>query len=304
MVHRSTGAECTSCASRFRSGLGVGATAVRGTRLLAVDLDGTLVKDDGTIDPRDVSAVQRAAEAGVVVTIATGRLAHGALGPARALAVDLPMICADGAALVCAHAGLLLEEEAIAPAAVDRLLERLAGRKVAPFVFRYDGAHGEPAEDRFGGYVIGWASRLVTHGRLSEALDGWPGDGGILSVLGIGSRDEVEKARAELDFDHAEQLEVGTFCLAGSDWAVRAQKRSASKGACLARLAARLGIAREDVAAVGDWYNDLTMFGWAGRSFAMGQAPEEVRLAASDTLSATARTGGGVAEALARWVDL
>jgi hypothetical protein len=51
---------------------------------------------------------------------------------------------------------------------------------------------------------------------------------------------------------------------------------------------------------VGDWLNDLPMFQVAGRSFAMGQAPDAVKSAATDVLDATATTGGGIAEAARR----
>ena len=66
----------------------------------------------------------------------------------------------------------------------------------------------------------------------------------------------------------------------------------------LARLAARLNIHRDQVAAVGDWFNDVGMFRYAGRSFAMGQAPEVIHREATDRLLATSATGGGIAEAI------
>jgi hydroxymethylpyrimidine pyrophosphatase-like HAD family hydrolase len=71
------------------------------------------------------------------------------------------------------------------------------------------------------------------------------------------------------------------------------------KGQMLAELARRLGMPRTRVAAVGDWLNDLGMFGFAGRSFAMGHAPTSVRNAATDVLRSTSRAGGGIAEAIA-----
>jgi Cof subfamily protein (haloacid dehalogenase superfamily) len=268
---------------------------------LALDLDGTLVRDDGAIDPRDLAAVHAAMHAGVVVTIATGRLSSGTLESALALGVDVPMICADGSALVCSHSGLLLEEEPIAPAAVDRVLATLADRPIAPFVFEYDGAHGDARGERVSRYVIAWASRLTRHPRLRDALERRSRATGTLLAVGIGAREEVEEARRELAGQTG--LDIGTFCLQGDDWALRVQNRGSSKGAGLSRLAQRLGIPRTRVAVVGDWYNDLSMFAWAGRSFAMGQAPEAVRLAATDALASTARTGGGVAEALGRWLE-
>jgi hydroxymethylpyrimidine pyrophosphatase-like HAD family hydrolase len=54
------------------------------------------------------------------------------------------------------------------------------------------------------------------------------------------------------------------------------------------------------VVVVGDWLNDLPMFEVAGRSFAMGQAPEDVKRAATDRLKADGMRGGGIAEAIRR----
>jgi hydroxymethylpyrimidine pyrophosphatase-like HAD family hydrolase len=65
-------------------------------------------------------------------------------------------------------------------------------------------------------------------------------------------------------------------------------------------LAAHYGVALEDVVAVGDWLNDVPMLKRAGQSFAMAQAPEEVRAAAKHLLKADILTGGGVAEAAER----
>src|SRR5690606_38875408 len=94
-----------------------------------------------------------------------------------------------------------------------------------------------------------------------------------------------------------------SYCTGGgsiADIAGRCAAEPRGKGATLAALAASLGIARANVAAIGDWYNDISMLAWAGRSFAMGQAPGPVRAAATDVLEAA--WGGGVAEAIARWL--
>jgi hydroxymethylpyrimidine pyrophosphatase-like HAD family hydrolase len=63
-------------------------------------------------------------------------------------------------------------------------------------------------------------------------------------------------------------------------------------------LVEQLSISANEVATIGDWYNDISMLKWAGHSFAMGQAPEEVKEAAKHSLRATAETGGGVAEVM------
>ena len=63
-------------------------------------------------------------------------------------------------------------------------------------------------------------------------------------------------------------------------------------------IAEREEVALEDTVCVGDWINDVAMFELAGRSFAMGQAPDEVKEKATDTLSETVENGGGVARVI------
>ena len=66
-------------------------------RLLALDLDGTLVKTDGSYDPRDLEAIAEARRRGIEVLLATGRLIGGTAPVARDLSLTAPMVCADGA---------------------------------------------------------------------------------------------------------------------------------------------------------------------------------------------------------------
>jgi hydroxymethylpyrimidine pyrophosphatase-like HAD family hydrolase len=94
-------------------------------------------------------------------------------------------------------------------------------------------------------------------------------------------------------------VETDVFALGESDrWAVRLTPAGSSKAVALERIALGLGLGPGQVAVIGDWYNDIAMLRWARRSYAMGQAPEPVAEAARHRLRATARTGGGVAEAV------
>jgi hypothetical protein len=77
-----------------------------------------------------------------------------------------------------------------------------------------------------------------------------------------------------------------------------------TKGTAVAWLAEYHGCLPEEVVAVGDWLNDIPMFEVAGRSFAMGQSPKELKDCATDELRADSEVGGGVAEAVRRAWDL
>jgi len=69
-------------------------------RLLALDLDGTLLRSDQRVDDRDIAAISELQAAGVTVTIATGRLCSGAVGAARACAIEGAIACVEGSHVV------------------------------------------------------------------------------------------------------------------------------------------------------------------------------------------------------------
>jgi len=277
--------------------------AIRRPRsLLAVDLDGTLVRSDGSILAVDRAAIARAQRAGAAVTIATGRLAPSVLAMAESLGVGAPVVVASGAALVCPRTGALLECVRIERRALRVLLAVSRAHALAPFVCLADriltGASGRP----LAGYVAGWSPRALFVDRLEHAL-GDDALGGVVMTLALGDEDAVAAALTSAERSTGAAVQLAAFPLGESGvWALRAQPGGAKKGAMLARLAARLGVPRACVGTIGDSLDDLSMLTWAGASFAMGHAPPAVRREATCVLQATAETGGGVAEAVERWL--
>jgi len=266
--------------------------------LLAVDMDGTLLRDDKTVAEADAAAIRAAADQGIAVTIATGRLTTGALPTARALGLTVPLICADGGLLIDCATGAALERRAIAAAHARAALDVMDAHGLVPFVFMADAIHCDGAGERYRAVVDNWSQEIVVHGDL-RAADAWQGPDGVSVTAGVGPREAVERASHELQRDHAATLDTVHFAMGGvTRWAVRSLPQGCDKGKMLARLAARLDIPRARVAAVGDWFNDLGMFAFAGRSFAMGQAPDVVHQAATDHMRSTSATGGGIAEAI------
>lgn len=273
--------------------------------LLALDLDGTLLRADGSVDPRDASAVRRAIEAGVAVTLATGRVSTGALPTARALGLTHPLVCADGGLLVDAATGERLEQTAISLATASDVIDAFDLHALASFVLLHDAIHCDERGRGHTEYVRTWTTDVRVHEHLGRS-NAWRRDGEIALTVGIGSEHGVARAHERLTASHPDRIDVVSFKInrAGDRWAVMTRPFGCTKGTGLERVASRLGVAHEHTAVVGDWLNDLPMFHWAKRSFAMGQAPAPVRAAATDTLTATSTTGGGVAEAIERWLGV
>jgi len=271
-------------------------------KLFATDLDGTLLDREGRIHPRDREAIAAARARGVIFTIATGRLTSGTHPIARSLALDAPLVCADGGVTACGATERILDKKHIDTPKVEALLATFVGHDLACFVFTHDTIHSCERGRAHHGYVMGWSTSIATHADVLEA-EAWrrTPDAAIM-VVGIGHPDAVERAQAIVRSD-APELEAATFGLgSGRPGVLRVLANGVSKGAALAEVARKLGVQRANVAVIGDWLNDVSMFRWASRSFAMWHAPEEVASVASDRIDEESCRGGAIAVALERWL--
>jgi hydroxymethylpyrimidine pyrophosphatase-like HAD family hydrolase len=270
-------------------------------KLLALDLDGTLLDDQGRVHPGDAEAVKRALGAGVAVTIVTGRLYSGTRESARVVGALGPVACVDGTHIVHAGDDRDLLYRALGPSATEAVRDAAARAKVACFLFAHDEIVFDDRGERFVPYVRLWSSRMVRHVRATEHPH-WGHPRGVSAVVCVGPEEGVKQVAAQVEA--AGGAFVAVFPVRRAEvepvWGMVVRAEGLDKGTALGWLAAHHGCGPEEVAAVGDWLNDVPMFAVAGRSFAMGQAPDVVKAAAGEVLSATSATGGGVAEALRR----
>jgi Cof subfamily protein (haloacid dehalogenase superfamily) len=267
-------------------------------RLLALDLDGTLLRADHEVDARDRAAIAELQRAGVIVTIVTGRLHSGALGAARACAIEGAIACVEGSHLVEVGSGATLAHHGMPSEVTARLRDTFGTNGLATFVFERDGIHHDDRGKPYVDYVRTWSPNLQL---VAEALDAsvWLGD--PLAAVAIGGAKEVAAAHAVLRADAARVFSV-SFAVSACPGmhAILVRAAGPTKGTALAELCRTAGITLAEAVAVGDWVNDVPMFQVAGRSFVMGSAPDTVRAAASDVLASPAGAGGGIAEAIAR----
>ncbi len=266
-------------------------------RLLALDIDGTLLKwVEGTgqhyeqISPVLYDAVQSAADAGAHVVLASGRSPHGMTKIADLL--DLPRAGADRLWVVSSNGAVISrypplevvhEETFDASEAVRQVLEQHPEALVAveergvgyrvnrPFP---DGElSGEMIETELEEIVGGPVSRVIIRDPTASADDFVA----MAAKLGLHGTDYVVGWTAWLDL-----APVGV-----------------SKASGLEHVADQLGLTSADVLAIGDGRNDIEMLGWAARGVAMGQAVQEVHDAADFTTDTVYDDGAAVE--LRRW---
>ncbi len=259
-------------------------------RLLALDIDGTLIRSDGKIAQSDRAAIAATLDLGVAVTLATGRLSLSALLFARSLGLEQPIVCADGAVLFCPIDAALLSQTPLAAKSFTNLISCVRRWSLTPFLFTHEAVCGKPSDfDRFR-FVCSWSPLRLPYPTTPVALVG---------AIGVGPRRAITTAERALREDPSMTDEVVAFPVRSTDqFILRVQPKSCSKATGLSQVVARLGLSRNEVAAIGDSFNDIPMLEWAGTSFAMGQAPHAVKRAAKHALRARVETGGAIAEAL------
>ena len=260
-------------------------------RLLATDLDGTLVGADLVIRPRVAAAVAAAQAQGVVVVIATGRMYRSTLRYARALQLRAPLICYQGAYIREMPNG---DEPAAAPIRHVTLAAQVARQAIRwsrengldPHVNMDDrlvmerGDEGAADYERLSGIDADFVPDLVAAvvRPVTKVLAVGP-PGVPERVLAAGR--EAFVGRAEVTVSHPEYLE---FTAPG-----------VTKGQALRWLARRLRIPLAATMAIGDQYNDLEMLAAAGHGVAMGGSPAEVRAAARHVTASVDEEGFAVA---------
>ncbi|MCW5808696.1 MAG: HAD hydrolase family protein [Deltaproteobacteria bacterium] len=263
-------------------------------RLLALDLDGTLFRHDKSIDARDVAAIHELAASGVIVTIVTGRLLTGAVGAARTCSIEGAIACVEGSHLVELASRRTLLHHAMAPDLVALLRATFAANGLATFVFDAETIHHDHRGASYAAYVGTWSPEL----RLVEEEVVWRA--APLATVAIGPPEPVAAALADLA--RVPGLYTVSFDLHHHPGmrAILVRAEGPTKGTALTELCRNAGLTLADAVAVGDWVNDIPMFQVAGRSFAMGGAPDPVVAVATDVLATHVGEGGGIAEAIRR----
>lgn len=272
-----------------------------GAKLLAVDLDGTLLDPRGRPHEHDVRALRAALAEGVRVSILTGRLYSGTREAARAVGIAGPLGCADGSHLVRAADHATLLHLGVRGDSARVMREAFARAAVATFVFAEDAIGHDSRGAPFADYVRTWSTDMRPVGDVFEhAL--WDAIDGVTGVVAVGDEDAVKEVVSELKCELRDAVLAVAFPLRRGAhvgrWGMIVRSSHGTKGTALAWIARHEGVAPEDTVCVGDWVNDVPMFEAAGRSFVMAQAPAEVKARATDVLEATAEVGGGVARAV------
>lgn len=281
---------------------------MKNIRLIASDMDGTLLKDGWSISEQNISAIRKAQKEGIHFIVATGRDYYEAAGPLKEAGLKLPTVCVNGADIRGSN-GEVLYRQSIESDLLLQVQRALDDEKMYYEVYTSEGAFTNNPEEGLKLVV----DLLVSSGEFASKADAeklakMRFDGGTIRVVNS-YNDLIEQDGPDIlkllafskDEDSRERVKEK---LAFLDVAVSASAkdnieithRNATKGNGVTFFASTLGIKPEETMAIGDNLNDISMFDVAGVAVAMGNATDTVK-AVSDMETLT-NDADGVAHAI------
>ncbi|MBN2449172.1 MAG: HAD hydrolase family protein, partial [Lentisphaeria bacterium] len=262
-------------------------------RLLVVDVDGTLLTSGKRLTAAAAEAVVAAREAGLAVTLATGRMVEAVAHWIRDLGLRTPQIGNNGADILDPVTGLRLLHIAMAPAAVGLLLRFARRHDCLPVLF--SGARVLAAERRDDLWLIERNNEPVELVSWEELLRP---DREVEKALYLDRRhpERLPPLRSRLLGEIADGEPVPFDAQITEPGILNFCHPRATKIEAVRWLCGHLGIALSEVAAVGDGENDAALLGGVGLGIAMGNAAPPTRAAAAVTVADNDH--GGVVQAI------
>ena len=246
-------------------------------RLLAIDLDGTLLTDDKRISERNREALAKAQQCGMHVVISTGRAWPGAKAFAAELGLSVPVITSNGAMIVDAVTEEIIYKRDLEPEAAKNVLE--AGRKngVSQIIWSSNRLYGLPVDWRLEDYGRTYGKMTPQPMPPVETLY----DAGISKILWYDDPERIASFNEQVHADGGDVMPGGlpkdTAAWMSQPTFLEFFHSDVSKAAALRSVAQILGVSMEETVAVGDAPNDILMLQAAACGVAMGNASESVK---------------------------
>lgn len=264
-------------------------------KLIAIDMDGTLLNSQNRISDRNKEIVKKATDKGVKIVLSTGRIFLSALHFARFLEIETPIISCNGAYVAEHNNSNIIYEKPISVNSSKKIID-LAEEKGIYYHF-YD-------DTTF--FARRVSETVNNYYKLNEEVD----EKEKINIRIIDNPMEIIKREKPLIYkfvfveDDKEKLldfrkeasKINGTEIASSWWNnMEVMNRGVSKGKALDELCNVLNINTEEVVAIGDNENDIPMLKTAGFSIAMGNGEDEVKKIAHTVTSTNDENGVGEA---------
>jgi len=249
-------------------------------RLLAIDIDGTLLSSKFKISPRDMAALRRVQSLGTEIILCTGRRHTFAMPIANLLGFDL-WLCSSNGALTRSTLGETFQLDHLPAETAKRFCEYMADFRrgmVLTFDKEIRGALVIEHENWLAESVSRWIDTNARWIEYATPIESALTEDPIQAMI-CGPLDMMREAEAAVGcFPGKHEITLLKTEYPHRDLSILdVLNRDCSKGHAVERWAKHRGLTREQVMAIGDNYNDIEMLQFSGVSVVMGNAPNEMK---------------------------
>ena len=259
-------------------------------KLIAADIDGTLLNHESRLTERTKKAAKAAMDAGAMFVLSSGRMPESLANISRELNANAPAVCYNGGAAVYVNTGEVLYKTPV-PLDLAKDIARAAeemGLYIHAFV---NGGYIAPEyNEKTATYEkLSGIKATVVNGKISENMTEAP-----MKLLILDTPEGAEKVLPVLQ----EKFKGRASIMRSQKHLIECVDKNTSKAGALQFLIEKYGIKKEETIAFGDGQNDLEMLKWAGESYVMDNASDLVKNADARFKIAPSNREDGVAQVL------
>lgn len=255
-------------------------------KLIAADMDGTLLNSEGKISPKTSKAIKKAVDNGVVFTVSSGRPIQGILKYGEFLPLKFPLITYNGAMIVNPENREILFHKALKKEDALKILKLGKDFSVTICLWCENQLFVNRIDERVNRYKrLSGVEPIVIKDKEQLAKKG------ITKILWY---DKAERIKGIQETLQKESFNEVTFCTSKPEF-LEFMDSGVSKAAAMEFLGKLFGIKREEMIAIGDGDNDLLMIEYAGLGISMENGSEKVKKAAGYITSSNDREGVALA---------
>lgn len=237
-------------------------------RLMAVDIDGTLLDNSGNLTDNTKKTIRCAVERGLIFTIATGRPIQGVEYLNKMLELDVPFITYNGAMVVMGKSKKIIYEQKLSSEDARSIIALGEKYGVTVMVWKNNGLCVRKLDDRVHQYKKISGVEPVVIEAMDELVEG-----GVTKVLWYDEEKKIGEYQQQMGSLLRDSINYHT----SRPYFLEFVDRYASKAIAMQKLGEHFGISQSEMIAVGDGYNDLSMIEYAGLGVAMENAPDAIK---------------------------
>ena len=260
-------------------------------KLVAVDLDGTLLSSERQVSARNKQAIKDLLDAGKIFSISTGRPLQGVTQFIDMIGADMPLILYNGAMVITSKSKQLIHESVLAGELAKEVVRFGLLRGTNVFVYLDGEMYVSEINQSVNEYKAKVKVTPIVAGDLAMVAAQGP-----TKVLFRDTPDRIAGLQKEVLPYFSGKLN----CFISLPILLEFVDINTSKGVAMQKIGERYDIAQGEMVAIGDSFNDADMIRYAGLGVAMGNAPQQIKDIA-DAVTST-NDEDGVAEAIYRYV--